>query len=50
MLLQKEAKMDSRCAEAAATLGIAECLRFGITSVSDLYYSPDATAKAVAEA
>ena len=37
-LLQKEAKMDSRCAKAAATLGIAECLRFGITSVSDLYY------------
>ena len=35
-LLQKEARMDSRCAKAAATLGIAECLRFGITSVSDL--------------
>ena len=50
MLLQKEAKMDSRCAEAAATLGIAECLRFGITSVSDLYYYPEATAKAVAKA
>ena len=49
-LLQKEAKMDSRCAKAAATLGIAECLRFGITSVSDLYYYPDATAQAAAEA
>ena len=49
-LLQKEAKMDSRCAKAAATLGIAECLRFGITSISDLYYYPDATAQAVAEA
>ena len=48
-LLQKEAKMDSRCAKAAATLGIAECLRFGITSVSDLYYYPEATAQAVAE-
>ena len=48
-LLQKEAKMDSRCAKAAATLGIAECLRFGITSVSDLYYYPEATAEAVAE-
>ena len=46
-LLQKEAKMDSRCAKAAALLGIAECLRFGITSVSDLYYYPDATAEAV---
>ena len=49
-LLQCEAKMDSRCAKAAATLGIAECLRFGITSVSDLYYYPEATAQAVADA
>jgi len=49
-MLQKEAKMDSRCAKAAATLGIAECLRFGITSVSDLYYYPEATAQAAAEA
>ncbi len=49
-LLQKEAKMDSRCAKASALLGIAECLRFGITSVSDLYYYPDATAQAAAEA
>ena len=49
-LLQKEARMDSRCAKAAATLGIAECLRFGITSVSDLYYYPNATAQAAAEA
>ena len=48
--LQKEAKMDSRCAKASASLGIAECLRFGITSVSDLYYYPDATAQAVSEA
>ena len=50
MQLQKEAKMDSRCAKAAATLGIAECLRFGITSVSDLYYYPEATAQAASEA
>ena len=48
-LLQKEAKMDSRAAKAAALLSIAECLRFGITSVSDLYYYPNATAQAVAE-
>ena len=47
--LQKEDKMDSRCAKAAAKLAIAECLRFGITSVSDLYYYPAATAEAVAE-
>ena len=49
VLLQKEAKMDSRSAKAAALLSIAECLRFGITSVSDLYYYPAATAEAVAE-
>ena len=48
-LLQKESKMDSRSAKAAALLGIAECLRFGVTSVSDLYYYPNATAEAVAE-
>lgn len=48
-LLQKEAKMDSRSAKVAALLSIAECLRFGVTSVSDLYYYPNATAQAVAE-
>ena len=48
-LLQKEARMDSRAAKAAALLSIAECLRFGITSVSDLYYYPAATAEAVAQ-
>ncbi len=48
-LLQKEAKMDSRSAKAAALLSIAESLRFGVTSVSDLYYYPNATAEAVAQ-
>ena len=47
--LMKEDKMDSRAAKAAALLSIAECLRFGVTSVSDLYYYPNATAEAVAE-
>ena len=47
--LQKESKLDRRSAKAAALLGIAECLRFGITSVSALYYYPDATAEALAE-
>ena len=47
--LTREDKMDSRGAKAAALLGIAECLRFGVTSVSDLYYYPEATAQAVAE-
>ena len=48
--LQKESRMDRRSAKASALLGIAECLRFGITSVSDLYYYPDATAEALAQA
>ncbi len=48
--LYKEDKMNSRIAKAAATLGIAECLRFGITSFSDLYYFPEATAQAAADA
>ncbi len=48
-LLKLEAKMDARSAKAAALMGIAECLRFGVTSVSDLYYYPEATAEAIAE-
>lgn len=48
--LQREAKLDDRSVKASALLGIAECLRFGITSVSDLYYYPDAVAQAAAEA
>ncbi len=47
--LRSEALMDSRSAKAAALMGVAECLRFGITSVSDLYYYPEATAQAVEE-
>ncbi len=47
--LKLEAKMDRRSAKAGALLGIAECLRFGVTSVSDLYYFPDATAEALSE-
>ena len=47
--LQKESRLDRRSAKAAALLSIAECLRFGVTSVSDLYYYPDATADALAE-
>ena len=49
-LLKQESKLDHRSAKASATLGLAECLRFGITSVSDLYYHPEAVAEAVAEA
>ena len=47
--LPTEARMDSRIAKAAATISAAECLRFGVTSVSDLYYYPAATAEVIAE-
>lgn len=47
--LYRQDRLDQRSAKAAALLGIAECLRFGITSVSDLYYYPEATAQAAAE-
>ena len=48
-LLLRQSKIDERAGRAATQLAIAECLRFGITSVSDLYYSPDVTAQVVAE-
>ena len=48
--LRREAKLDDRSVKACALLGIAECLRFGITSVSDLSSYPGAVAEAVAEA
>lgn len=42
--------MDARSARAGVQLALAECIRFGITSVSDLYSFPEVTAEAVAEA
>ena len=45
----REARMDARSVKAAALLSIAECLRFGVTSVSDLYFFSDAEAEAVAQ-
>lgn len=42
-------QMDARSAKAAATLGIAECLRMGVTSVSDQSGHLDAVAQAVSE-
>ena len=48
-LLTRQSKIDERSGKAATRLALAECLRFGITSVSDLYYSPEVTAEVVAE-
>ena len=47
--LTRQAKLDHRSARASALMGIAECLRFGITSVSDLGSCPEAVAEAAAE-
>ena len=47
--LQKMAKLDAEGAKASALLGIAECLRFGVTSVSDLTEHPEAVLEAIAQ-
>lgn len=44
-----EEHLDGRCVKAATLLSLAECLRFGTTSVSDMYYFCDEVAQAVAE-
>ncbi len=44
-----EERLDGRTVRAATLLGLAECLRFGTTSVSDMYFFCDETAQAVAE-
>ena len=48
-LLLRQSKLDDRAAKAAIRLGLAECLRFGITSVSDLHYAPEVSAEIAAE-
>lgn len=48
-IFPREDRLDGRCVKAATLLGIAECLRFGVTSVSEMYYFCDEIAEAVAE-
>ena len=48
-LWEKEERLDDRAVKASTLLAIAECLRFGVTSVSDMYDHVDAIAEAVAE-
>lgn len=45
----KEDKWDSRAIKAATLLGLAECLRFGTTSISDMYYFSDDICQCVAD-
>lgn len=44
-----EDRLDGRCVKAATLLSLAECLRFGTTSVSDMYYFCDEVCEAVNE-
>ena len=44
-----EDRLDGRCVKAATLLSLAECLRFGTTSVSDMYSFCDEVCEAVAE-
>ena len=48
-IFPREDRLDARAVKAATLLSIAECIRFGTTSVSDMYYFCDAIAEAVAE-
>ena len=48
-MFPKEDRLDDRAVKAATLLGIAECLRFGVTSVSEMYDHVDAIAEAAAE-
>ncbi len=48
-IFPREDRLDGRAVKAATLLSIAECLRFGVTSVSDMYNFCDEIAQAVAE-
>jgi len=45
-----EGRMDERCVDAGARLGLAECIRFGVTSCTDMYFHLPRIAEAVLEA
>ncbi|MDR0889856.1 MAG: amidohydrolase [Oscillospiraceae bacterium] len=48
-IFPREERFDGRCVKAATLLSIAEALRFGTTSVSDMYDFCDEIAQAVAQ-
>ncbi len=48
-IFPKEDLWDERAIRAATLLGVAECLRFGTTSISDMYYFSDTICQCVAE-
>lgn len=48
-IFPREERLDGRCVKAATLLSLAEALRFGTTSVSDMYYFCDEVCEAVAQ-
>ena len=48
-IFPKEDLWDKRAIRAATLLGLAECLRFGTTSISDMYYFSDTICQCVDE-
>jgi len=44
-----EGKLDARCIAAGVRLGLAECIRFGVISCTDMYYHLPEIAEAVLE-
>lgn len=48
-IFPREDRLDGRAVKAATLLSLAECLRFGVTSVSDMYNFCDEIAQAVCE-
>ncbi len=49
VLFPREDKFDGRAVKAAALLSLAECIRFGVTSVSNMYGFGEEIAQAVAQ-
>jgi len=48
-VLPAESKLDERCIAAGARLALAECIRFGVISCSDMYFHLPKIAEAVLE-
>ena len=44
-----EGKLDERCIAAGARMGLAECMRFGVVSCTDMYFHLNEIAEAVLE-
>ena len=48
-IIPAESKMDDRCIAAGIRLGLAECIRFGVVSCTEMYFHLPRIAEAVLE-